>query len=291
MMKKALAVLAVLVVLLSSSCALAATSVGNNSYGAYYGSSTSLYNVIDFKFFHEARGIGYGNCPVYTAPSLNAFRCANGKASVDTNADMWIGGFESGGWLLVRYETSNGGVRVGYIPPQYIRGFSTTIDRLKFSYIPQVATTYTSITDNPLNVNSSFATLMPGETYYILGKYTYYGNWWYIECDVDGQVARGFINRNTTAVDNGSGVYSTNIGEPALSPYGGSKIGQIQVQGSARIVRQNAGQEYNMVARVTYPDKYPVYDSKIGTNGRTWYYIYVDGVWGWISDGVCNFIR
>ena len=290
MFKKVIAILAILAVSMPY-CALAATSTNNNSNGAYYGSSTSLYNVVDFKFHHQPYGIGYGNCPVYTAPSKSAFRCANGKASVDTNADMWIGGLESGGWLLVRYETSNGGVRVGYIPPDNIKGFKTSIDNPKFSYIAQTATSYISVTDNPLNANSSFAMLYPGETYYILGKYTYYGNWWYIECGVDGQIARGFINRDTTAVNNGSGSYSTDIGEPSLSPYGGRKIGTIQVQGSARIVRQNAGQGYNMVARVAYPEKYPAYDSKIGTNGKTWYYIYVDGVWGWISDGVCNFLN
>ena len=136
--------------------------------------SSSLYNVIDFKFHHYQTGIGYGSCPVYTAPSTSAYRTANGKASVDTNHDMWVGGFETGsGWLLVRYETSNGGVRGGYIPPNYLNGFTTpNIDRLKFSHIQQQATSYIDITDNPLNYNTSFATLSPGDTYYILGKYT-----------------------------------------------------------------------------------------------------------------------
>ncbi|MBR3741249.1 MAG: hypothetical protein IKN04_12480 [Clostridia bacterium] len=279
MSKKIICLLLCIVLMILALPALAATGTGN----------TSLYNVIDFKFHHYERGIGYGNCPVYTAPSTRAYRCANGKASVDTNSDMWVGGFESGsGWLMVRYETSNGGVRVGYIPPDYIRGFKTDIDPLKFSYIEQTATSSILITDNPLNANSSFATLSRGETYYILGKYTYYGNWWYIECYVDGQIARGFINRDTTAVDNGSGTYSTNLGEPALSPYGGRKIGEVLVRGDASMVRQNAGSEYNMVARVSYPERYPCYDEKTGTNGRRWFYIYVDGVWGWISEGVAT---
>ena len=202
--------------------------------------NSSLYNVIDFKFHHYQYGIGYGNCPVYTAPSTSAYRAANGKASVDTNHDMYIGGFETGsGWLLVRYETSGGGVRVGYIPPNYISGFKTDIDRLKFSHIQQTATSYIEITDNPLNYNTSFGALSPGDTYYILGKYTYYGNWWYIECYINGQIARGFIDRDTTAVDNGSGSYSSNIGEPDRGPQGQRKIGTVRVKGDARIVRQN----------------------------------------------------
>ncbi len=275
--------------------------------------SSSLYNVIDFKFHHKPNGIGYGNCPVYTAPSTSAYRAANGKASVDTNHDMYIGGFETGsGWLLVRYETSNGGVRVGYIPPNYINGFKTDIDRLKFSHIEQTATSCIDITDNPLNTNTSFATLSPGETYYILGKYTYYGNWWYVECYVNGQIARGFIDRDTTLVYNGSssnqtgysntgssgytstysnsgnGSYTNDFRDPGRGPQGQRRIGTVRVQGEARIVRQNAGQEYNMVARVAYPDEYPCYDEKIGTNGRRWFLIYVDGVWGWISEGVSS---
>ena len=252
--------------------------------------NSSLYNVIDFKFHHYQYGIGYGNCPVYTAPSTSAYRAANGKASVDTNHDMYIGGFETGsGWLLVRYETSGGGVRVGYIPPNYISGFKTDIDRLKFSHIQQTATSYIEITDNPLNYNTSFGALSPGDTYYILGKYTYYGNWWYIECYINGQIARGFIDRDTTAVDNGSGSYSSNIGEPDRGPQGQRKIGTVRVKGDARIVRQNHDQNSSMVARVNYPEEYPCYDKQIGANGRNWFLIWVDGVWGWISEGVATF--
>ena len=247
--------------------------------------SSSLYNVIDFKFHHYPNGIGYGSCPVYTAPSTSAYRTANGKASVDTNHDMWVGGFETGsGWLLVRYETSNGGVRVGYIPPNYIKGFKTDIDRLKFSHIQQTATSYIDITDNPLNYNTSFATLSPGDTYYILGKYTYYGNWWYIECRVNGQIARGFIDRDTTPTPTD---YDPDNG-PDRGPQGQRKIGTVRVQGDARIVRQNHDQNSNMVARVNYPEEYPCYDKQIGANGRNWFLIWVDGVWGWISEGVSS---
>ena len=269
--------------------AFAGTSTSNNTIGTTSNANSDLYNVIDFKFHHYEYGIGYGSCPVYTAPSKNAFRCANGKASCDTNADMYIGGFDVTGWLMVRYETNGGGVRVGYIPPEYVRGFTTSIDRLKFSYIEQTAVNTITVTDNPLMPNSSFATLSRGETYHILGKYTYYGNWWYIECEVDGQVARGFINRDTTAVNTGNGNYSTDLGNPSYSPLGTKQIGTVTVQGDGRIVRQNAGSEYEMVARVGNYEKYPAYASKTGTNGSTWYYIYVDGVWGWISSKMVRF--
>ena len=267
--------------------ALAATSVekraGTNNV------DSELFYVIDFKFHHYEKGIGYGSLPVYSAPSLSAYRCANGKAAIDTNADMYIGGFDATGWLMVRYETNNGAVRVGYVQPDKVRGFKTDIDTLKFSYIPQVAQDRISLTDDPMLISAPFAVLEPGETYYILGKYTYYGNWWYIECTVDGKVARGFINRDTTLVNNGSGVYSANLGVPPVSPLGTEQMGTVTVQGSAKIVRRNAGTEFEMVARVNNNEQYPAYASKIGTNGNTWYYIYVDGVWGWISSASVRF--
>ncbi len=287
-MKRLLAlVLAALLALSVVTFALAATSVEKG--GETYSGDSELYRVLDFKFHEYKYGIGYGSLPVYTAPSLNAYRCANGKATIDTNDDMFIGGFDATGWLMVRYETNNGAVRVGYVQPDKVRGFKTDIDTLEFSYIPQVAQGRISLTDDPMLISAPFAMLDAGETYYILGKYTYYGNWWYIECTVDGKVARGFINRDTTLVNNGSGVYTTNLGAPPVSPLGTDQMGIVTVQGTAKIVRRNAGTEFEMVARVNGSEQYPAYASKIGTNGNTWYYIYVDGVWGWISSASVRF--
>ena len=278
----ALALLAVMALSLVPS-ALAAKSTENSTAGTYNGDS-ELYSVLDFKFHEYKKGIGYGSLPVYSAPSLSAYRCANGKATVDTNAEMFVGGFDKTGWLMVRYETNNGAVRVGYVEPGKVRGFKTDIDTLKFSYIPQVAQSRIELTDDPMMISAPFAVLDPGETYYILGKYTYYGNWWYIECTVDGKVARGFINRNTTAVDKGDGYYSTELGVPSVSPLGTKQIGTVTVMGDAKMVRQNAGSEYEMVARVNNYEKYAAYAIKTGANGKPWYYIYVDGVWGWIAE-------
>ena len=285
MFRKSICALLALMLLAPALPALAATS-----------NSTPLYNVIDFRFHHYPNGIGYGNCPVYTAPSTSAYRGANGKASVDTNHDMWVGGFETGsGWLMVRYDINGGTARVGYIPPEYIRGFKTDIDKLKFSYIEQKASGSIKITDNPLNSNTFFATLSPGETYYILGQYTYYGNWWYIECYVDGQVARGFIDRGgsqsaSNSVKPNQTSTSTQY-EPEFGPQGQSKIGRVRVQGESKSVRKNAGEEYDRVAKVSYPENFPCYDKKIGTSGRWWYLIWVNSynTWGWISEGVSTF--
>ena len=143
---KMLAVLTVVALLLCVPTALAGTSMGG---GSSTGSGSELYNVNQFTFFHKSSGIGYGNCAVYTAPSSNAYRCANGRASCDTNHDMYVAGFDESGWLMVRYDTSDGGCRVGYIAPSDVRGYK--FDKIRFQRIQQTANGTIKVTDNPLN--------------------------------------------------------------------------------------------------------------------------------------------
>ena len=157
-------------------------------------STSTKTEIPEFLFINMEDGIGCGSCPVYTAPSLDAYRCNNGKATCATDSPLYIGGFNDERWLMVRYETNSEATRVGYIPPSYVKGFKhwATLD---FSNVETVADTTLSVTDNPMDNYSAFATLAAGETYYILGDYNYHGDWWYIECTVDGKVARGFIEK------------------------------------------------------------------------------------------------
>ena len=269
--------------------------------------ANQLRNVPDFKFKNHENGIGYGNCPVYTAPSEYAFRCADGKASCYTDAYMSEAGFDISGWLLVRYETNNGGTRVGYIPPKYVRGFKSVMSGCQhFEYIPVIAADTIRVTDNPLLQGSAFATLDQGETFYILAKYTYYGNWWYIECTVDGQMARGFIDRGTSSFYLGDDYSATayqlpvnqqSLGNPTVSPLGTTQIGDVLVgygsTGSRKIVRERPDPNSCQVT-VVYPgQRYPCYASQQGTTGKTWYYIWVesDSAWAWISSTYVTFFE
>lgn len=281
------------------SFAYAGTStIGNTvSYGDNSGLADQLRRVPDFKFWNHTNGIGYGNCPVYTAPSEDAFRCANGKASVYTNSYMSEAGFVNG-WLLVRYETNNGGVRVGYIPPRYVNGFQSKMGRPQFDYIPVTASGTIAVTDNPLLKGSSFARLDSGETFHILAKYTYFGNWWYIECTVDGQIARGFIDRGSssfvlgtgdTGGASGSAVTLQTLGNPSVSPLGTSQDGEVLIDsgntGNRKFVRERPDPNSAQVS-VVYPGRrYPCYAIRMGTTGKEWYYIWVeqDSTWGWVS--------
>lgn len=158
------------------------------------GNKSADTEIPKFLFVNFKDGIGCGLCPVYTAPSLDAYRCNDGKAECATDSALYVGGFNAEGWLMIRYGTNNGSTRVGYIPPSYVKGFKYW-KKLDFSYVEKTADATLYVTDNPLDNYSAFATLDTGETYYILADYTYHGNWWYIECTVDGMIARGFIEK------------------------------------------------------------------------------------------------
>ena len=249
-----------------------------------------------FKFWNHENGIGYGNCPVYTAPSENAYRCANGKASCSTNSYVSEAGFFSG-WLLVRYETNNGGVRVGYIPPRYVSGFQSKMRTPQFDYIPVTAAQEILVTDNPMQPGTSFARLDPGEAFVILAKYTYFGDWWYIECTVDNQTARGFINRSSSPIYIGSfgPVTPASLGNPKVSPLGTTQCGEVSIEygtnGERKNVRKNADPNSDNVT-VVYPGRtYACYGSKKGTTGKEWFYIWVeeDSAWGWVSSSFSTF--
>lgn len=199
-MKKLLGMITVISILLCVllvSPAYAGRSTGSSGSS---GNSQQLNDLPPFKFEIHKNGIGYGSCPVYTAPSEDSYRCADGKATCQTNAKMDDAGFVSG-WLLVRYETNNGNVRVGYIPPRYVKGFKSSMYP-HFGFIQATANDTILVTDNPMSHTDSFAILDPGEEFYILSKYDYYKKngleWWYIQCTVDGKVACGFIDCSTS---------------------------------------------------------------------------------------------
>ena len=201
MTKTILAALVLVMAVLTLTPAFAGTSTEGRSSGSSAGLSAELNSLPPFKFEKHKNGIGYGLCPVYSAPSLDAYRCANGKAQCQTNAAIDDAGYDSG-WLLVRYETSKDNYRVGYIPPKYVKNYKSKMAP-HFGYIRVTADDYIDVTDNPMSHIGSFAQLEPGETFYVLSRYNYYAkngyDWWYIECDVDGQTARGFIEYSTSS--------------------------------------------------------------------------------------------
>lgn len=281
--------------LVGSVCAEAVSESGKMTFTEW---KDRLLNVQSFKFQQHKSGIGFGDCPVYTAPSEKALRFANNRQACDTNAELYEAGRTEDGWLLVRYETGNGKIRVGYIPPKYIKGFKSGMSIKNFDDLSAVAAGAIQVTDNPIKNGTPFATLPAGENFRILAKYTYHGNWWYIECTVDGKTARGFIDRNQSAFLPGNDVDSQpgqspvqlqTIGAPSKSPAGSGQSGQIRIKGNAgderKRVHQSADPNSKWVS-VVYPTRtYPCYGSAAGTAGSIWYYIFVeeDSAWGWVA--------
>ena len=252
-----------------------------------------LLEIIDFKFFVKEEGIGTGSYPVYTAPSVDSIRLADGKANCNVASEIAVAGHVNG-WLMVRYEIKDKKARVGYIPERYSRYFKTDTGRLTFDSIPAQTAEEITITDNPRSNSTPFGTLPSGTDITILGKYTYTGNWWYVETTLDGQLTRGFINRTDAAILVDGTVYHGNeeLGTPVVSPENSEQIGSITVNGSgdeAMIVRKKADIESPMVARIFGGESFPCHGSKEGANSKTWYYIWVDGVWGWFSSGLSTF--
>lgn len=188
------AVLLVLICALMAAPAFAGTSTERSSSGG--GDYSEINSLPPFKFEKHKYGIGYGKCPIYTAPSESAYRSANGKATVATDGYEVDDAGWVDGWLLVRYEIKTGW-RVGYIPPKYVKGFQSSMAP-HFGYVPCVADDQIYVTDNPYSHTDSIGVLDEGEEFWVLSKYNYYADkgydWWYIECYIDGQVARGFID-------------------------------------------------------------------------------------------------
>lgn len=250
---------------------------------------TRLINMKDFKFFHKEDGIG-GNVrwPVYTAPSEDSLRLADGKAWCNPSGELSVGGYAENGWLLVRYKTPEEYSRVGYVPSRYLNGIKTGVGGLDFTRITVKAAEEIYITDDLYEKQPAFGKLEAGDSFDILAKYTYYGNWWYIETTVDGKTARGFINRGTAAIEVDGRVYHGNaeLGIPEKSPMNTAKSGTVTVTNpDVTIVHSEPDPDKKMVARVFQGDTFPCYGIATGSTKKEWYYIWIDGVWGWISSG------
>ena len=240
--------------------------------------------VKDFKFFHFEKGIGRGLCPVYTAPDADAFRIDG--AQCQTNADMSVAGVDAAGWLLVRYTTNDGAERIGWIPPEYAKAFQMDgFDYVRENLNSRVVCTAQedlAVTDDLMGA-STFATIPAGETYAILATYTYENDWWYVEFTLNGQTARGLIDRESTVIPTDEGTYD--VHSPAQSPLGTVRTGWVTVLEDATLVRRDADPEAEMTGRVNAGAEYACYAEKTGTTGSPWYYIYIydQNAWGWIA--------
>lgn len=296
MSKRMAALTIALVLMISCACALAESS--SSTPAARSKTVAKLLDVLDFKFFIKENGIGKGSAPVFTAPDEKSLRLANGKASCSVEDEIAVAGYVNG-WLMVRYELGKKSdkdrkVRVGYIPPKYSKKYKTGRGNIDFDSIHVTLAEQIEISDNPRRNSTPYGILPAKTKITILAKYTYTGNWWYVEAKLDGKLTRGFINRSKAAITVDGETYHGNeeLGYPAVSPENSTQIGMVTINGKekdAMIVRKRADTESPMVARVYGKESFPCYGSQTLKNGKEWYYIWVDGVWGWFSGGASTF--
>lgn len=258
-----------------------------------------VLNLQRIMFIQHKKGIGLGDCPVYTAPSRQALRFANNRQAVDTEKELYEAGKTEDGWLLVRYDPGNGKIRTGYIPPDKVSGFKSSFSlTVKFDYIPVIAANEIEVTDDPITGKNIFVTITEGESFILLAKYTYNGNWWYIECTIDGKTARGFVDRDVASFYPGNDVADNlsqepvslnNIGFPSVSPMNSKQIGEIVINGKEGDTRKNAHKDADADSdklTVVYPARiYPYYAMRSDSEGNKWFYIFVeeDTIWGWVN--------
>ncbi len=163
------------------------TNPGGKSIWNSY--SSGFDTLQGFEYLHLDGG---QKLAVYSAPSADSWRGANGKAMVSTNGDIFYGGYESG-WILVMYETNNGSVRVGYVDAGEIRGRQPQGPYLSFSYAPATMFSGADLTDDPARLASSITYLPEGtQVTYLTNYYNRYA-WAYIETYVGGERVRGFV--------------------------------------------------------------------------------------------------
>ena len=132
------------------------------------------------------------NLPVYSAPDLYSYRGANGKAVVNTRGGLMAAGWENG-FLLIMYETNNGGIRVGYVRGADIESPVSCNTMLSFHYQPATLEQAAQLTDDPARCSTTIAMLPAGAQVVYLTTFFNQNGWDYVETTVNGQQARGFI--------------------------------------------------------------------------------------------------
>ena len=195
-MKKVLA-MAMMVVMLFTACAPAlalssgAAGLRDNPYRTGTREQAKEYS---FGFGRESLLGGNWTWPVYSAPSMDAFRAAGGKASVHMEDDVYSGGW-SGAWLLIRYPKVTGGFRVGWVPKSEInRPIERTRD-LEFAYWTVSLNQACALTDDPLYESDVIAYAEAGEELTYLAYYQYNGGreYAYVQGELNGKPICGFV--------------------------------------------------------------------------------------------------
>lgn len=141
---------------------------------------------------------------VYSGPGENYYRCADGKAGVSTDGEIFCAG-RDGRWMMIEYVKNDGVKRIGYIDTKKLKRVPDCSE-IPFEDIPAFTSRNTYLMDAPTRKAECIAMLERRQPVTLLAWHAdIHGNaqadywsglegWAYIETDVDGQRMRGFID-------------------------------------------------------------------------------------------------
>ena len=144
----------------------------------------------DYTMPMYAKGSISGAYDVYSGPGEGYYR--SGNATVGGGVCRWYG--TEGDYVLMGYQYTKGGYRLGYIPRSAIPD-GVNVQELHFMYEPVEVLSAASLTDDPVIDPKWLFRIPAGTTVKLLGFLPDNDHWAYIETDYPGQTARGFINR------------------------------------------------------------------------------------------------
>lgn len=181
-----------LLLLLTASCASAATFITEDS-GSYHGrtgnSGGALTTSLEFK---QGKFYGGQKLAVYTGPGTEYFRTGGGYAKVNTDKPLYVAGQE-GTWALVMDELSSGGsFRVGYIDLSQLK-YNISFKQLNFAYASKTITKNCAMTNIPVGAGDDIVAFAAGEKVTYLCDFTAHQAWAYVETVIDRVPVRGFI--------------------------------------------------------------------------------------------------
>lgn len=135
---------------------------------------------------------------VFQGPGKEYGQAGNGKAIVSTNDWIQVFGEESG-WILIQYNISSDHMRMGWIPADALPS-KVEISELVYSPVTAMMAYEVNLTDDPLNSQTSIATIAQGTEVNWLASM---GEWAYIE-KTDAQPLRGFVKIESLEIEAGN---------------------------------------------------------------------------------------
>ncbi|GHU65945.1 hypothetical protein FACS1894184_02790 [Clostridia bacterium] len=161
-----------------------------------------------FSYALAATAVSGQSIPVYSGPGDLYLRAANGKAAVGTNEIFYLYKFDkrpvrSFDYVGIRYETSGGAQRIGYIISSSLNLVDWPSDdnpndnSNEITWLASEAATivkFATVTDDPLGKGGKLTNIAAGESVTFLGIMVGNGpSWAYIEGYSNGKLFRGFV--------------------------------------------------------------------------------------------------